>query len=111
MHFGNNYFPWSVVVGSATRVNLWLIFWRQQIDLSISDDHFVFSVSDKKPHQSKKGEPDPHINEWALRACHRCLVYLGDIARYQQDYDGMRSKMLAQRYYYEALALFPDLGK
>ena len=32
-------------------------------------------------------------------------------ARYQQEYDSIRSKMLAQRYYYQALSLCPEIGK
>ena len=32
-------------------------------------------------------------------------------ARYQQDYDGMRSKALAQRYYHQALAICPQIGQ
>lgn len=31
-------------------------------------------------------------------------------ARYQQDYDGVPSRVLAQRYYYQALALCPSAG-
>ncbi|XP_064609503.1 nonsense-mediated mRNA decay factor SMG5-like [Liolophura sinensis] len=59
-------------------------------------------------HRRKEG--DKAIKEWATKACHRCLVYLGDIARYQQTYDEGLSCVTAERYYYQALALFPDLG-
>ncbi|XP_064619024.1 nonsense-mediated mRNA decay factor SMG5-like isoform X2 [Lineus longissimus] len=64
----------------------------------------------KKSHQIKKHELPPEILEWAKRACHRCLIYLGDIARYQQEFDGIKSRILSRRYYYQALALLPDTG-
>lgn len=32
------------------------------------------------------------------------------VARYQLDFDGMSSKILAQRYYYQALTLCPEDG-
>ncbi|KAF6039138.1 SMG5 [Bugula neritina] len=47
---------------------------------------------------------------WAEKAIHRCLVYLGDLARYMKEYDGNRSWVLAQRYYYQALHYQPDNG-
>ncbi|XP_041372957.1 protein SMG5-like [Gigantopelta aegis] len=52
----------------------------------------------------------PSVQEWAQRACHRCLICLGDIARYQQDFDSDLSAATAARYYYQALVLFPDIG-
>ena len=67
-------------------------------------------LSHRKPHQPRKGEPEAAVKEWALRASHRCLICLGDIARYQQDYDGVRSGVTSQRYYYQALALSPEIG-
>ncbi|XP_078702803.1 nonsense-mediated mRNA decay factor SMG5-like [Branchiostoma floridae x Branchiostoma belcheri] len=53
---------------------------------------------------------DEKVREWARRACHRCLIYLGDLTRYQQEFDGVRSEMVAARYYHQAIAMFPDLG-
>lgn len=34
--------------------------------------------TDKKPHSNRK-EFDEAVIDWATKACHRCLVYLGDI--------------------------------
>ncbi|CAH1254258.1 SMG5 [Branchiostoma lanceolatum] len=62
-----------------------------------------------KPHVKSQCQ-DEKVREWAKRACHRCLIYLGDLARYQQEFDGVRSEMMAARYYHQAIAMFPDLG-
>ncbi|XP_025076614.1 protein SMG5-like isoform X1 [Pomacea canaliculata] len=48
--------------------------------------------------------------EWAQRACHRCLICLGDIARYQRDIDHTLSAALSQRFYHQAFMLFPEIG-
>ncbi|KAK7116433.1 nonsense-mediated mRNA decay factor SMG5-like isoform X2 [Littorina saxatilis] len=48
--------------------------------------------------------------EWAQRACHRCLICLGDIARYQRDVDPVVSAATAQRFYHQAFMLFPEIG-
>ncbi|XP_072051358.1 nonsense-mediated mRNA decay factor SMG5-like [Amphiura filiformis] len=48
--------------------------------------------------------------EWAEKACHRCLIYLGDLARYRQDFEGYRSHLLAERFYHQALVLNPSMG-
>lgn len=48
--------------------------------------------------------------EWAEKACHRCLIYLGDLARYRQDFEGHRSRLLAERFYHQALVLNPSMG-
>lgn len=48
--------------------------------------------------------------EWAQRACHRCLICLGDIARYQRDIDPAVSATTAQRFYHQAFMLFPEIG-
>ncbi|XP_067932030.1 nonsense-mediated mRNA decay factor SMG5-like [Watersipora subatra] len=47
---------------------------------------------------------------WAEKAIHRCLMYLGDLARYMKEYDGNRSWIIAQRYYYQALHYLPENG-
>lgn len=49
-------------------------------------------------------------NEWVLKACQRILIYLGDLARYQQEFDGDLSTELAERFYHQAIYLNPDLG-
>ncbi|XP_033109666.1 protein SMG5-like [Anneissia japonica] len=55
-------------------------------------------------------KPSDKAKQWAEKACHRCLIYLGDLARYHQDFDGYRSQVLAQRYYHQALLYNPDIG-
>uniref|UniRef100_A0A8B9SW83 Nonsense-mediated mRNA decay factor n=1 Tax=Anas platyrhynchos TaxID=8839 RepID=A0A8B9SW83_ANAPL len=40
--------------------------------------------------------------EWAQMACHRCLVYLGDL--------GVDTELLAERFYYQALSVAPQIG-
>ncbi|XP_076101619.1 nonsense-mediated mRNA decay factor SMG5-like isoform X1 [Mytilus galloprovincialis] len=58
----------------------------------------------------KKRDFGPAVQAWAIMACHRCLVCLGDIARYQQDFDKGFSKSSAERFYYQAIALCPENG-
>ncbi|XP_071845720.1 nonsense-mediated mRNA decay factor SMG5-like isoform X1 [Apostichopus japonicus] len=53
---------------------------------------------------------NPRAITWAEKACHRCLIYLGDLARYQKDLDGLHVHYIAERYYHQALALNPELG-
>lgn len=58
----------------------------------------------------KKRDFSSAVQSWAMSACHRCLVCLGDIARYQQDFDKGLSKSSAERFYYQAITLFPENG-
>ncbi|XP_051575110.1 nonsense-mediated mRNA decay factor SMG5 isoform X1 [Myxocyprinus asiaticus] len=48
--------------------------------------------------------------EWAQMACHRCLVYLGDLARYQNELAGVEAEQLAERFYHQALSVAPHIG-
>ncbi|XP_053330286.1 nonsense-mediated mRNA decay factor SMG5 isoform X2 [Spea bombifrons] len=48
--------------------------------------------------------------EWAQMACHRCLVYLGDLARYQNELALVDTERLAERFYYQALTVAPQIG-
>lgn len=48
--------------------------------------------------------------EWAQMACHRCLVYLGDLARYQNELAGVEAEQLAERFYHQALSVAPHVG-
>ncbi|KAF7661428.1 hypothetical protein LDENG_00260300 [Lucifuga dentata] len=48
--------------------------------------------------------------EWAQMACHRCLVYLGDLARYQNELAGVDAEQLAERFYHQALSVMPHVG-
>ncbi|KAH3838145.1 hypothetical protein DPMN_111551 [Dreissena polymorpha] len=51
----------------------------------------------------------PAMKEWAMKTVHRCLICLGDIARYQQDFDsGLNAT--AERFYQQAWMLFPEMG-
>lgn len=60
------------------------------------------------PHQAVDG--DPETISWAVKACQRCLIYLGDIARYQSDLEGADAVKLAERFYSEAAMINPDIG-
>ncbi|GFO37961.1 protein smg5, partial [Plakobranchus ocellatus] len=53
---------------------------------------------------------NPSIQEWAQRACHRCLICLGDISRYICDVDRMSVTTTPDRYYHQAFMLFPEIG-
>eukprot|EP00047_Mylnosiga_fluctuans_P021386 m.104247 g.104247 ORF g.104247 m.104247 type:complete len:706 (+) comp8879_c1_seq2:206-2323(+) len=56
--------------------------------------------------------PNPlQATQPGLDMCHRCLVYLGDIARYaEQQADGDRSYRASRHSYEQALRLMPDNG-
>ncbi|GCC18507.1 hypothetical protein chiPu_0022371 [Chiloscyllium punctatum] len=43
-------------------------------------------------------------------ACHRCLMYLGDLARYQNELAGVDTEQLAERFYYQSLSVAPQVG-
>ncbi|ETE58371.1 Protein SMG5, partial [Ophiophagus hannah] len=58
----------------------------------------------KKPVSASEKEMD-----WAQIACHRCLVYLGDLARYQNELAGVDTELLAERFYYQALSVAPQI--
>ncbi|XP_030042790.1 nonsense-mediated mRNA decay factor SMG5 [Microcaecilia unicolor] len=59
----------------------------------------------KKPVLASAKEMD-----WAQMACHRCLVYLGDLARYQNELAGVDTEQLAERFYYQALSVASHIG-
>ncbi|XP_044771812.1 protein SMG5 isoform X4 [Neomonachus schauinslandi] len=48
--------------------------------------------------------------DWAQMACHRCLMYLGDLSRYQNELAGVDTELLAERFYYQALSVAPQIG-
>ncbi|XP_075048837.1 nonsense-mediated mRNA decay factor SMG5 isoform X2 [Mixophyes fleayi] len=48
--------------------------------------------------------------DWAQMACHRCLVYLGDLARYQNELALVDTEKLAERFYCQALTVIPQIG-
>uniref|UniRef100_H3AQN3 Nonsense-mediated mRNA decay factor n=1 Tax=Latimeria chalumnae TaxID=7897 RepID=H3AQN3_LATCH len=48
--------------------------------------------------------------EWAQMACHRCLVYLGDLARYQNELAGVDTDQLSERFYCQAVSVAPTVG-
>lgn len=64
----------------------------------------------KKPHQLRNSEADNKVISWARLAAHRCLVYLGDIARYQVDFGGDTAALLSHRFYLQAFCAFPENG-
>ncbi|XP_046373242.1 nonsense-mediated mRNA decay factor SMG5-like [Haliotis rufescens] len=108
-------------LASATGYYQHLLFRLQQefgLKLSgILDFHLVADPKPVKKHSSSSSSSSSSskktpqsVIEWAQRACHRCLICLGDIARYQQDFDHGVSGATAERYYYQAIMLFPDIG-
>uniref|UniRef100_A0A452UVZ4 Nonsense-mediated mRNA decay factor n=1 Tax=Ursus maritimus TaxID=29073 RepID=A0A452UVZ4_URSMA len=59
----------------------------------------------KKPVSASGKEMD-----WAQMACHRCLMYLGDLSRYQNELAGVDTELLAERFYYQALSVLGTLA-
>ncbi|EHB01051.1 Protein SMG5 [Heterocephalus glaber] len=58
----------------------------------------------------KAGPTSEEEAAWARMACHRCLLYLGDLFRYQNEFLGLATMDLAERCYYRALSVAPDMG-
>ncbi|ESO94590.1 hypothetical protein LOTGIDRAFT_232390 [Lottia gigantea] len=87
---------------------------QQEFSLQLAgilDFHIVIdSKRLKKLTSPNNKKVSQQVLEWAMKACHRCLICLGDIARYQQDFDHGVSGSIAERYYYQALILLPELG-
>ncbi|XP_027939803.1 protein SMG7-like [Vigna unguiculata] len=69
-----------------------------------SENKIVMEKDEKKSSQMKKG----------LISCHRCLIYLGDLARYKGLYGGSDSKKreyaAASSYYLQAATIWPSSG-
>lgn len=61
----------------------------------------------EKPNRSinSKTVKDNDVTEWALRAFQRCLICMGDLARYYQEFCGGCSSHTAARYYHQALLI------
>ncbi|XP_040586386.1 protein SMG5-like [Mesocricetus auratus] len=58
----------------------------------------------------KVGPTSAEEASWARMACHRCLLYLGDLFRYQHEFLDLATRSLAERCYYRALSLAPHMG-
>ncbi|XP_034465907.1 protein SMG5 [Hippoglossus hippoglossus] len=67
-------------------------------------------VTDPLIGRKKPVSATPKEMEWAQMACHRCLVYLGDLARYQNELAGVEAEQLAERFYHQALSVMPHVG-
>uniref|UniRef100_A0A1D1XVN1 Protein SMG7 n=1 Tax=Anthurium amnicola TaxID=1678845 RepID=A0A1D1XVN1_9ARAE len=68
------------------------------------ENHIILAKDDKKSSEMRKG----------LISCHRCLIFLGDLARYKGMYgDGhsaTRDYTAASSYYLQAASLWPSSG-
>lgn len=62
------------------------------------------------PSRHQAENQDEEVQSWALKACQRCLIFLGDIARYQSDIEGEDAIKLAERFYSEAALTNTDIG-
>ncbi|EGW09206.1 Protein SMG5 [Cricetulus griseus] len=58
----------------------------------------------------KVGPTSAEEASWARMACHRCLLYLGDLFRYQHEFLDLATRNLAERCYYRALSVAPHMG-
>lgn len=59
---------------------------------------------------TRRKEVTPAMHDWAMKTVNKCLICLGDIARYQQDFDSGMSGTVAERFYQQALMLSPEIG-
>ncbi|KAL6959251.1 hypothetical protein U1Q18_041153 [Sarracenia purpurea var. burkii] len=72
-----------------------------------------FSIDQENQFSSKDGNISAELKK-GLISCHRCLIYLGDLARYKGLYGDGESKMrdfaAASSYYVQASSLWPSSG-
>ncbi|KAF9437180.1 hypothetical protein BGZ76_001694 [Entomortierella beljakovae] len=68
----------------------------------------VFPTGDKRPTQ----EISDVARQGAINSCHKCYIFLGDLARYRQTYNESPKKnwSAARDYYNEARNLLPSSG-
>lgn len=87
---------------------------QREYSLKLSGVIDYYLIHEQRP--GRRGDPstikpvNPSVQEWAQRACHRCLICLGDILRYICDLDHTATPTTAERYYHQAFILFPEIG-
>uniref|UniRef100_A0A673GUR5 Nonsense-mediated mRNA decay factor n=1 Tax=Sinocyclocheilus rhinocerous TaxID=307959 RepID=A0A673GUR5_9TELE len=87
-----------------------LLYIQSHYQLELQDCIDWTHVTDPLIGRKKPVSATPKEMEWAQMACHRCLVYLGDLARYQNELAGVEAEQLAERFYHQALSVAPDVG-
>ena len=72
--------------------------------------HTFFRTSLEQPPQHH--ENDPEKREKNRQSCHRCLIFLGDLARYKELHNQKSKKDFtkAEEYYHKAIAVLPESG-
>uniref|UniRef100_A0A8C7YD69 Nonsense-mediated mRNA decay factor n=1 Tax=Oryzias sinensis TaxID=183150 RepID=A0A8C7YD69_9TELE len=87
-----------------------LLYVQSHYQLELQDCIDWTHVTDPLIGRKKPVSASPKEMEWAQMACHRCLVYLGDLARYQNELAGVETEQLAERFYHQALSVMPHVG-
>uniref|UniRef100_A0A6Q2YZG4 Nonsense-mediated mRNA decay factor n=1 Tax=Esox lucius TaxID=8010 RepID=A0A6Q2YZG4_ESOLU len=87
-----------------------LLYIQSHYQLEMQDCIDWTHVTDPLIGRKKPVSATPKEMEWAQMACHRCLVYLGDLARYQNELAGVEAEQLAERFYHQALSVTPHVG-
>ncbi|XP_017288821.1 protein SMG5 isoform X2 [Kryptolebias marmoratus] len=87
-----------------------LLYIQSHYQLELQDCIDWTHVTDPLIGRKKPMSASPKEMEWAQMACHRCLVYLGDLARYQNELAGVETEQLAERFYHQALSVMPHVG-
>uniref|UniRef100_A0A674PKS7 Nonsense-mediated mRNA decay factor n=1 Tax=Takifugu rubripes TaxID=31033 RepID=A0A674PKS7_TAKRU len=87
-----------------------LLYIQSHYQLELQDCIDWTHVTDPLVGQKKPVSATTKEMEWAQMACHRCLVYLGDLARYQNELAGVDAEQLAERFYHQALSVMPHIG-
>ncbi|XP_016893556.1 nonsense-mediated mRNA decay factor SMG5 isoform X3 [Cynoglossus semilaevis] len=86
-----------------------LLYIQSHYQLELQDCIDWTHVTDPLIGRKKPVSATPKEMEWAQMACHRCLVYLGDLARYQNELAGVEAEQLAERFYHQALSVVPHV--
>uniref|UniRef100_A0A8C2GYS1 Nonsense-mediated mRNA decay factor n=1 Tax=Cyprinus carpio TaxID=7962 RepID=A0A8C2GYS1_CYPCA len=80
-----------------------LLYIQSHYQLELQDCIDWTHVTDPLIGRKKPVSATPKEMEWAQMACHRCLVYLGDLARYQNELAGVEAEQLAERFYHQRI--------
>uniref|UniRef100_A0A674CN33 Nonsense-mediated mRNA decay factor n=1 Tax=Salmo trutta TaxID=8032 RepID=A0A674CN33_SALTR len=87
-----------------------LLYIQSHYQLEMQDCIDWTHVTDPLIGRKKPVSATPKEMDWAQMACHRCLVYLGDLARYQNELAGVEAEQLSERFYHQALSVTPHVG-
>ncbi|XP_072506759.1 nonsense-mediated mRNA decay factor SMG5-like [Notamacropus eugenii] len=87
------------------------IFFSVQAYFQLKLDKYLdWTPSSPASHARKAKCPSREEKEWARKFCHCCLLRIGNLYQYLTEFMDSYAEKQAEKYYYKALALIPDMG-